>query len=92
MGRTLRSLAFGFSAAVLTVATFGCGDGSVEIRTKNNPSVDKVVVKPVVVEKTVVVEKPVVVEKAPVTRETTKTETTIPGVGTTTTETNKVSR
>lgn len=56
----------------------GCGDGSVEIRTKNNnpPST-------VVVEK----EKPVIIEKNSPSKETTKTTVTTPDGTTRTKET-----
>ena len=85
MSTTLRKLSYGFSMSVFCLALAGCGDGTVEIKSKSAGN-------PVIIEKPVIVERPVIVEKASPTRETSRTETTTPSGQTTKTEAKTITR
>ncbi len=76
--RTLTSIVSGLTLLLITA---GCGDGTLEIKTKSNG--------PAPASPTVVVEKPVVVREEPTTTKETKTSVTTPN-GTTETRDTKV--
>jgi len=78
---------FGALAAGSLFMLAGCGDGSLEIKTKNNNPPNTVIIEKPHTDHTVVVEKPVIIEKNTPTRETSRTTVTTPDGTTRTKET-----
>jgi hypothetical protein len=82
----MKTVATMFLGLAVALALPGCGDGSVEIKTKSNPPtvVEK---NTTVIERPTVVERPVIIEKSGPTKEVIKTETRKPDGSSVKTET-----